>query len=321
MDLSWVSSHEYKFDPLLTLFPLNSYGVFSFGLIFIVERLGGILQATLTLNGLVGGVMLGLFSLGVFFKKANSKGALYGGLIALSLVVCLGVMAQIKNVDQPFLESSVAGCDCLINATLTAIPEVVDDDGFFNSWYKISYMWYSCIGTLLTIFFGLLISMITEYQNKREIVKITHMTTMSSLNLPPVASAAHSVGSTLSRTKKISSFISSVAHDVNLQSIKIENKIRELSHVNLNHLNEDNEDRVNIMDEETKNHTKCMKKDTGNGKMFFIGFFEDMIHHDHHKAHDSDASDSEDGKMEDGQSTPPIEKLHGEFNTLSIVDE
>lgn len=49
------------------------YGVFSFILIFIVERLGGILQATLTLNGLIGGVMLGLFCLGILFKRANRK--------------------------------------------------------------------------------------------------------------------------------------------------------------------------------------------------------------------------------------------------------
>lgn len=48
------------------------YGIFSFGLIFLVEG-RGILQATLTLNGLVGGILLGLFSLGIFFKRANVK--------------------------------------------------------------------------------------------------------------------------------------------------------------------------------------------------------------------------------------------------------
>lgn len=51
----------------------HSYGVFSFGLVFVVERLGGILQATLTLNGLIGGVTLGLFSLGILFRHANAK--------------------------------------------------------------------------------------------------------------------------------------------------------------------------------------------------------------------------------------------------------
>lgn len=48
------------------------YGFFSFGLIFLVEG-QGVLQATLTLNGLVGGVLLGLFSLGILFKRANVK--------------------------------------------------------------------------------------------------------------------------------------------------------------------------------------------------------------------------------------------------------
>lgn len=50
----------------------HSYGIFSFGLIFLVEG-RGVLQATLTFNGLVGGILLGLFSLGIFFKKANVK--------------------------------------------------------------------------------------------------------------------------------------------------------------------------------------------------------------------------------------------------------
>jgi solute carrier family 5 (sodium-coupled monocarboxylate transporter), member 8/12 len=33
----------------------------------------GVLQATLTLNGMVGGILLGLFSLGILFKNANVK--------------------------------------------------------------------------------------------------------------------------------------------------------------------------------------------------------------------------------------------------------
>lgn len=51
---------------------LISYGVLTFGLVFVVQNMGGILQVTLTLNGLLGGVTLGLFALGIFFKSANS---------------------------------------------------------------------------------------------------------------------------------------------------------------------------------------------------------------------------------------------------------
>jgi hypothetical protein len=63
----------FPFSPLFFITQiLFSYGIFSFGLIFLVEG-RGILQATLTLNGLVGGILLGLFSLGIFFKQANVK--------------------------------------------------------------------------------------------------------------------------------------------------------------------------------------------------------------------------------------------------------
>lgn len=59
---------------LISVFSLffNSYGVLTFGLVFVVQNMGGILQVTLTLNGLLGGVTLGLFALGIFFKRANS---------------------------------------------------------------------------------------------------------------------------------------------------------------------------------------------------------------------------------------------------------
>lgn len=62
----------YPFSSLPTCTPSLSYGIFSFGLIFLVEG-RGILQATLTLNGLVGGILLGLFALGIFFERANVK--------------------------------------------------------------------------------------------------------------------------------------------------------------------------------------------------------------------------------------------------------
>lgn len=99
----------------------------SFGLVFLVEQLGGILQATLTLNGLIGGVTLGLFSLGVFFKSANSKGALYGGLISLVLVVYVGIMAQINNVEPQPLPTSVETCNCFLNGTESANSQNLED--------------------------------------------------------------------------------------------------------------------------------------------------------------------------------------------------
>ena len=209
-----------------------------------MERLGGILQATLTLNGLVGGVMLGLFSLGIFFKKANSRGALLGGLIALLLVICLGVVAQLKGDEVKFLDSSVEGCECLVNPKDPLSHEEEDEDEFWDSWYKISYMWYSCLGCILTIFFGLLISMITDFYNNRQITKITNVSPA-----PSASSENRSNPGSLYRTRKISQFLSNVAQDVNL------------------HYAEKSEDRTNII------------QDTGSrpDNLNYIGYIEN--HH------------------------------------------
>lgn len=155
------------------------YGVLSFALIFLVEG-RGILQATLTLNGLIGGIALGLFCLGIFFKRANLKGALYGGLISTCLVIALGICALSFADEEEFLEMSVEGCSCAVNLTssLTQIPEISlpTVEPWYTSIYKISYMWYSMIGTMLTIFFGYTASIIVQFVSDRNIKKLTSMT-------------------------------------------------------------------------------------------------------------------------------------------------
>lgn len=107
------------------------------------------MQATLTLNGLVGGITLGLFSLGIFFKSANSKvnwtlinhnnqshlmlswycfffikGALFGGIISLCLVVFIGLMSLIQNGEVEPLHLSTKACTgATFNATKSHITE------------------------------------------------------------------------------------------------------------------------------------------------------------------------------------------------------
>ena len=154
-----------------------SYGIFSFLLVFIVERLGGVLQATLTLNGLIGGITLGLFSLGIFFKSSNKKGALYGGLASLTIVIYIGIMAQLTNEEPEKLPTSLVKCNCNANATSSSMTmqhdQQNDNGGLLQSVFHMSYMWYSLVGACLTMFFGLIISLVTDELAKRQILKLT----------------------------------------------------------------------------------------------------------------------------------------------------
>lgn len=42
-------------------------------MVFIVEKMGGIIQLSYSLGGITSGPILGLFTLGMLFPKANSK--------------------------------------------------------------------------------------------------------------------------------------------------------------------------------------------------------------------------------------------------------
>lgn len=193
------------------------YGVASFGLIFLVEG-RSVLQATLTLNGLIGGILLGLFSLGIFFKKANLKGALYGGLLSTFLVITLGVFALIFDEEEPFLDTSVEGCTCYVNSTITTPEPDNRDSQWYELIYQVSYMWYSMIGTILTIVLGLIISIITQFYDERQIRKIT----AAQQEAEPEGIHPNSLRSS---GRRISSLVQNMTHDMKQSSAKIENKI------------------------------------------------------------------------------------------------
>ena len=54
------------------------FGLVSFSMVFLMKYLPGILQAAIGLFGMVGGPLLGVFTLGMFVPFASSAGALSG---------------------------------------------------------------------------------------------------------------------------------------------------------------------------------------------------------------------------------------------------
>lgn len=102
------------------------YGLICFGLVFVAEQLGGVLQAALSIFGMVGGPLLGVFTLGMFFPWANSKGAFTGTITSLAFMFWLGIGANLaitrKQIITPKLDISVDGC-LHGNFTLPPTPE------------------------------------------------------------------------------------------------------------------------------------------------------------------------------------------------------
>jgi hypothetical protein len=190
----------------------------------------------------------------------------------------LGTVAQLKATEEPFLPSSTANCDCNATSTLFYFEENNYDESFFSIFYKISYIYYSMIGTLLTIAFGLIISHITDKHSERQILKII-TDDADEIGFQP--SGHFSVGSFLSLAtqQRLSSFIRNVSHT----TLKVENKLKEvISHSNLHHLHHlhvaDDEERISILNEEDDQNDGNVHKDTGRRKMFFIGHQDEREH-------------------------------------------
>ncbi|XP_076236269.1 sodium-coupled monocarboxylate transporter 1 isoform X2 [Calliopsis andreniformis] len=149
------------------------FGALSFALVFIVERLGSVLQVALSFNGMVGGITLGLFSLGMFIPWANARGANVGAIVSLIVVLWIGLGSQIAALNGKIHLSSkplsTDACPCIANTTYNGGHDFVNDADDVSSIYKISYLWYSAIGCILTLIIGVAVSFVTGFQNPADL--------------------------------------------------------------------------------------------------------------------------------------------------------
>ncbi|KFR11827.1 Sodium-coupled monocarboxylate transporter 2, partial [Opisthocomus hoazin] len=143
------------------------YGILCTSMAAAASLLGGIVQASLSIHGMCGGPMLGIFTLGIVFPCANWKGAIGGLLAGITLAFWAGTGSFIypapptKSVP---LHLSTLNCT-LANSTealTTGAPAAAPDRPLLaDTLYSLSYLYFSTIGCLGCAIAGLLISFIT----------------------------------------------------------------------------------------------------------------------------------------------------------------
>uniref|UniRef100_A0A8C4TIX0 Solute carrier family 5 member 12 n=1 Tax=Erpetoichthys calabaricus TaxID=27687 RepID=A0A8C4TIX0_ERPCA len=149
------------------------FGVACTSMAIAASRMGGVVQAALSIHGMCGGPMLGLFSLGILFPWINWKGAASGLLVGISLSFWVGIGAFIypaPTVKALPLFLNTSGC-MLINETFkasTVAPIVeINRPVLADTFYSLSYLYYSAIGWVATIITGLLITQLTGNTESR----------------------------------------------------------------------------------------------------------------------------------------------------------
>ncbi|XP_063303244.1 sodium-coupled monocarboxylate transporter 1 [Pelobates fuscus] len=159
--LSWIS----KGTSLL-------YGAVCIAMAGVASLMGGLLQAALSIFGMVGGPLLGLFTLGILFPFANSTGAIVGLLSGFTISLWVGIGSQIypplpiRTLPKPF---SIDGCNFTISNFTTIMPslttlladEPISRPALADNWYSMSYLYFSTIGTIVAVIVGVIVSLLT----------------------------------------------------------------------------------------------------------------------------------------------------------------
>ncbi|NXO32377.1 SC5A8 protein, partial [Cisticola juncidis] len=158
--LSWISMG-------MSLF----YGGVCIAMAAVASLLGALLQAALSIFGMVGGPLLGLFSLGILCSFANGIGAFVGLVSGFVISLWVGIGSQIypplPERTKP-LYLSTAGCNISSGNLTTEIPFTVvfstpgaERPALADNWYSLSYLYFSTLGTLVTVVVGIIISLLT----------------------------------------------------------------------------------------------------------------------------------------------------------------
>ncbi|XP_051271673.1 sodium-coupled monocarboxylate transporter 1 [Dicentrarchus labrax] len=148
------------------------FGALCIGMAGIASLMESILQAALSIFGMISGPLLGLYLLGMLFRTPNSIGGLVGMIIGLVLTLWVGIGGQIypptAEKTNP-LPLSTVGCNSTTGQNYTTAapwtsPVTLQPDvrpPLADSWYSLSYVYFALLGTLTTMVSGLLVSIIT----------------------------------------------------------------------------------------------------------------------------------------------------------------
>ncbi|VDI75411.1 solute carrier family 5 (sodium-coupled monocarboxylate transporter), member 8/12, partial [Mytilus galloprovincialis] len=157
-------------------------GLFAGGLVigiaFLSQFLGQtVLQIMLSIFGMVGGPLLGLFISGIFFPFINSTGALCGLITSAVMAFWVGVggtvllpVPEVMHVSTEMCSIIQRNCSSSSNSTIsstisstiaaTTQATLSSED---NLWiYHLSYLWYGLFATLISLIVGILVTFITS---------------------------------------------------------------------------------------------------------------------------------------------------------------
>ncbi|XP_062406602.1 solute carrier family 5 member 6a [Sardina pilchardus] len=163
------------------------FGMVCLAMAYIASLMGSVLQAALSIFGMVGGPLLGVFCLGMFFPWANSVGALVGLVAGLVMAFWIGIGSFVTRLTIPgplptVNTTSIPSISTTTTATMmTIITSASSRPTGVQALYSLSYMWYSAHNSATVVLVGLIVSLFTGPMKEKELTPGTVYPVLSTL--------------------------------------------------------------------------------------------------------------------------------------------
>ncbi|CAG5102523.1 Oidioi.mRNA.OKI2018_I69.chr1.g340.t1.cds [Oikopleura dioica] len=148
------------------------FGIACIGFAYIAANLGGVLQAALSVNGMMGGTSFAVFILGFFNPWAEEIGTIVGFLSGLGIAVWTYIGSTIYKTDPQWARitpQTISQCEgypsdfpCTSNSSDPWCDSDFDDSDYpaVAQLYAISYLYLGTLGLVTNLVVGSLVSFI-----------------------------------------------------------------------------------------------------------------------------------------------------------------
>lgn len=159
-----------------------TYGLIIMGMSFLVSNIDGVIEASMLVTSVTSGPLLGVFLLAMLVPVANGKGAAFGIIFGHMITFWIATGAfVVSKPPTPYLPLKTDACNDTffgvhiqrpsdniynpyLNGNLTTFYE--EDRTYsqnpFYTLYSVTYMYYTCIGCMVTVICGTIISYFTR---------------------------------------------------------------------------------------------------------------------------------------------------------------
>lgn len=159
-------------------------GLVILGIALGVSHMTGIIEISIIMISATCGPLLGVFILAIFFPIVNWKGAAIGMITGFTVVmwICIGA-STLPETPAVLLPTSTSGCtnetftdfvvqhrlkmistnsfSAVVYRNKTNVDIFNEEENMLHSVYRVTYLYYSVIGTLSTVITGWLFNCIT----------------------------------------------------------------------------------------------------------------------------------------------------------------